>query len=164
MIRSLRDTLLPIRFEAHQHPMVTLNAGTGFGYIIGESGDVERVPGPRVLVPVHNDIGGDEGIAKVLVAAATANPLKVGSPADLAGGLGFWQRIPTPQAILVPPKLVGRFFQPGFPMFPLDAVPEGQLVLLRSPMMVGYLVSQGPKTGIVAHCKEGCLAVQFAVC
>jgi hypothetical protein len=142
--------------------MVNLNAGTGFGWVLGESGEPERMPGPRVLVPVHNDIGGDDGIAKVLVAAAAANPLNVGNPGALAENLGFWQKIPTPQALLVHPGLVGKFFQPGFPMFPLDVLPEGTLVILRPPMMVGRLVLQGPKTGVIAHCKEGMLLVQFA--
>jgi len=162
MIRSLREALRPLSFEAHQHPFVNLNAGTGFGYVLGPEG-VERLPGPRVLVPLLEDIGGDEGIAKVLVEAATANPLNVGSPKDLGESLGFWQKIPTPQALLVHPKFVGKFFQPGFSVFPLLAVPEGEIIILRPPLMVGYLVRHPTGTGVVAHCKEGMLTVRFSV-
>jgi hypothetical protein len=161
-MRSLTEALVLKRFEPHQSPVLFLNAGTGFGYVLGISGDPVRVAGPQVCVPLHNRLK-EEGIAKVLVAASAANPLNLGSPKALAEKGGFWQKYPTPQAILSHPELVGRFFNPGFQVFPMEVVPEGSLIFLRPPPMVGYLVSQGPKWGVLAHCKEGLLTIRFSV-
>jgi hypothetical protein len=159
-MRNLTEALVPKRFESHQHPVVCLNPGTGFGYVLGEDGEALRVSGPQVLVPMLSSVR-DEGVAKVLVAASVANPLMLGTTKELSEKGGFWQKYPTPKAILGNPSLKGRFFQPGFPTFFMDVVPEGMLIFLRPPAMVGYLVSRGHQWGVLAHCKEGLLQVRF---
>jgi hypothetical protein len=161
-MRYLTEALVPKRFEQHQQPVVTPTAGTGFCYVMGSDGEPERLAGPLICVPLLNDIGGDEGVAKVLVAAGQGNTLTLGDPKALAETGGFWQKQPTPRVILANPGLVGRFFQPGFQVFPLDVIPEGTLLLLRPPMMVGYLVSRGPERGVLVYCKDGILTVRFA--
>lgn len=160
-MRNLVEALAYKPFEAHQHPMVVLNAGTGFGYVLGADGEPERVGGPQVCVPLHNRIT-DEDVAKVFVAASAANPLLLGTPGTLAENGGFWQKMPNPQALLVHPSLKGRFFQPGFPLFYRAEVPEGTLILVRPQPMAGYQVVRNRRQfGVIAHCKEGLMAVRF---
>lgn len=160
-MRTLVEALVPKRFEQHQSPVVTLNAG-GFCYVLGLDGRPERQAGPLVHVPLLDNLGGDEAIAGVLVEASRGHVINVTHPRALAELGGFWQKHPIPQAILANPGLMGKFFQPGFPVFALEAIPEGTLLFLRPPMMVGYLVSRGPQRGVAAHCKDGILTVRFS--
>jgi len=161
-MRNLIDALALKQFETHQHPMVVLNAGTGFGYVLGADREPERVGGPQVCVPLHDDALTESDVAKVLVQAAAANPLLLGNTKTLAENGGFWQKTPNPQALLVSPSLKGRFFQPGYPAFYMEEVPEGTLILVRPSPMAGFHVVRGRyQFGIIAHCKEGLTAVRF---
>lgn len=161
-MHSLADAFVFKRFEPHQQPVVTLNAGMGFCFVLGLDGEPERKRGPLVQVPLLDNLGGDGTIAKVLVAAGQGHVMNLGHPRALAELGGFWQKNPTPQAIVAHPGLVGKFFQPGFRLFALDTVPEGTLLFLRPPMMIGHQIVRGSQRGLLAYCQDGILTVRFA--
>lgn len=162
MQRSLVDYLEPVEFEPGQHTFRNIEPRTQFGWVVNADGEPERVEGPRVLVPVHDWSGVNEEalIARCLARAAEASPLKAVNRQSLRTG-GFWQRVPSPHAVLIHPKMLGKVYHSSLHAMAFETVPENRVVILRQASQVGYHIRQGSLRGFLAHDRTGLFSVEF---
>lgn len=159
---AISDFLTHADFPLGETIFLGIDPATQFGHMGSGEGEVERVSSQgRVLVPVYDWTGwglDEEAIlAKVLVAAAAASPLKVPS----LGGIdaSFWAWTPGVRAVLSHPE-TGSFQSPveviASPEVPLD-----RIIVIKTPVMAGYYVKQAARRNVLAHSKMGLLSVEF---
>jgi hypothetical protein len=159
---AISDFLTHRDFSPREVIFLGIDPATQFGHMGDGEGGVERVSSQgRVMVPVYDWTGwglDEEAIlAKVLVAAASASPLKVPSLASIDAS--FWAKTPGVRAVLSHPE-TGEFQSPveviASPEVPLDRV-----IVIKNAAMAGYYVKQAARRNVLAHSKMGLLSVEF---
>lgn len=145
----------------------SMDPATQFGQISNAAGEPERVHAVgRVIVPVHDwsawKIEEDVLMAKVMVIASQANPLKVASVANL--DQPFWSAQRGVRAFLINPSLKGKFRMPlGLTVIESEEVPVKSLILIGPPALAGYYIKQGARRNILCHNKRGLTCIQLHV-
>jgi hypothetical protein len=155
--------LTPKEYPLGETIFLDIDPATQFGHMGTGEGEIERVSSRgRVHVSVFDwrNWGLDEDaiIVKVLVAAASANPLKVSAIETLAPS--FWAKTPGMRAVLVHPENTGRF-EPPVEMVVSAEVPLDRVIILKAAPLVGYYVKQAARRNVLAHNKHGLLSVEF---
>lgn len=155
--------LTPKDYPLGETVFLGIDPATQFGHMGTGEGGVERVSSRgRVMVPVFDWTGwglDEEAIlVKVIVEAASANPLKVPSIEDLTRS--FWTKISGVRAVLANPACRGMLQTPA-EMVVSNEVPTDRVIVLKAASMVGYYVKQAARRNILVHNRQGLLSVQF---
>lgn len=155
--------LTPKSFPLGETIFLDVDPATQFAHMGTGEGEVERVSSRgRVAVPVFDwrgwGLNEDAIIVKVLVAAASANPLKISSARDLS--LSFWAKTPGVRALLTHPSNRGKF-EPPVEVIVSEHVPADRVIVLKAATMAGYYVKQAARRNVLAHNKRGLLSVEF---
>jgi hypothetical protein len=161
---KLAGLLSPVNFKPGAGTYCIMDSMTQFGFVLSPELEPQRIESkPRTFVPVRSWNGQNEDtiIAKVLVQASEANPLKVASLDDITDA--FWVRLPGYcVALLVNPENRGKFIVPKeSQVLEFDVVPKDRIVVLGPPHHVGYYVKQGDSKGVLTHNRRGLTSIQF---
>jgi len=160
MAKVISDFLTPTEHPLGEAIYLNIDPATRFGYMGTGEGNIKRVMSQgRVLVPVFDWTGwglDEEAIlARILVEAATASPLKTPSLGRIDAA--FWARNPGARVVLSHPDNVG--FTAPVEVIASPEVPLDRIIVVRS--LAGYYVMQAARRNILAHNKRGLLSVEF---
>ena len=154
-------------FPTNERVYLSMDPATQFGQVSNAEGEPERVQSVgRLIIPVYDwtawKIEEDVLMARVMVVAAQANPLKVASVGNL--DQPFWSAQRGVQAFLMNPALKGKFRMPlGLTVIESEEVPVKNLILIGPPALAGYYIKQGARRNILCHNKRGLTCIQLHV-